>query len=98
MRVIIDIPDMRNKMTKDEAISMLERMRFPEPWEPKLTKKAEEALDMAINALSAIYNIKAEIIKKHFSIAEEDDFDNGRTYGYEECLSIIDKHMEKEGG
>lgn len=56
--MIIDIPDMRNKMTRNEAISMLERMRFPEPWEPKITKNAEEALDMAINALSAIDNVK----------------------------------------
>ncbi len=39
-------------MTKEEAISMLERLRFPEPWEPKLSKGAEEALDMGISALS----------------------------------------------
>lgn len=39
-------------LTREEAISMLERLRFPEPWEPKLSKGAEEALDMAISDLS----------------------------------------------
>lgn len=36
--------------------------------------------------------IRAEIIKKHFSIVEKNDFDNGRTYGYEEVIDIIDKY------
>lgn len=38
-------------MTREKAIEILEMMRYPEPWEPKLTKDAEEALDMAIDAL-----------------------------------------------
>ena len=41
----------------------------------------------------AIEDIKAEIRKKHLSIIENNDFDNGRTYGYDECLAIIDKHI-----
>ena len=41
------------KMTREEAISILEMLRFPEPWEQKLSKGAEEALDMAIACLSA---------------------------------------------
>ena len=35
-------------------------------------------------------DVKAEIMSKHFSIVEKNAFDNGRTYGYEECLSILD--------
>lgn len=46
---------------------------------------------------SFIEDIKAEIEKKHLSIIEKNDFDCGRTYGYEECIEIIDKHIsEKE--
>lgn len=37
-----------------------------------------------------IDDVKAEIMAKHVRIAEKNDFDNGRTYGYEECLSILD--------
>lgn len=36
--------------------------------------------------------IRAEIVKKHLSIVEKNDFDNGRTYGYEEVIEIIDKY------
>ena len=39
-------------MTREEAISTLEMLRFPKPWEQKLSKRAEEALYMAISALS----------------------------------------------
>ena len=35
-------------------------------------------------------DVKAEIEAKHLSIVEKNDFDNGRTYGYDECLSILD--------
>lgn len=37
-----------------------------------------------------IDDVKAEITSKHFGIVEKNDFDNGRTYGYDECLSILD--------
>ena len=36
--------------------------------------------------------IRAEIIKKHLSIVEKNDFDSGRTYNCEEVLDIIDKY------
>ena len=38
-------------MEKREAIEMLERFQNPEPWEPKITDRAYEALQMAISAL-----------------------------------------------
>lgn len=38
-------------MKTKEAIKLLERMRDPEPYEPAITAKAEEALTMAIKAL-----------------------------------------------
>jgi hypothetical protein len=37
-----------------------------------------------------IDDVKAEIRAKHFHIVEKNDFDNGRTYAYEECISILD--------
>lgn len=40
-------------MNKDKAIQLLERLQDPEPYEPMLTKDAYDALQMAIDALSA---------------------------------------------
>ncbi len=40
--------------------------------------------------------IKTEICKKHLSIMERNDFDNGRTYAYDEVIEIIDKYREQE--
>lgn len=36
--------------------------------------------------------IRAEIVKKHLSVMEKNDFESGRTYGYEEILEIIGKY------
>lgn len=38
-------------MENKEAIEMLERFQNPEPWEPQITSRAYEALEMAIAAL-----------------------------------------------
>ena len=38
-------------MENKEAIEMLERIQNPEPWDPQITRRAYEALDMAISAL-----------------------------------------------
>ena len=40
-------------MNKDKAIQLLERLQDPEPYEPVLTKDAYDAIQMAIDALSA---------------------------------------------
>ena len=40
-------------MNKDKAIQLLERLQDPEPYEPQITSEAFEALQMAIDALSA---------------------------------------------
>ena len=40
-------------MNKDKAIQLLERLQNPEPYEPMLTKDADDAIQMAIDALSA---------------------------------------------
>ena len=40
----------------------------------------------------ALDKIRAEIVKKHLSVMEKNDFESGRTYGYEEILEIIDKY------
>lgn len=59
-----------------------------------LTNRELERLVNALNIVNHIEDIKADIKKKHFSIIEGNDFDFGRTYGYEECLEIIDKHTK----
>lgn len=38
-------------MENREAIELLERFQNPEPWEPKITDRAYEALQTAISAL-----------------------------------------------
>jgi hypothetical protein len=43
----------REEMNKDKAIQLLERLQDPEPYEPMLTKDAYDAIQMAIDALSA---------------------------------------------
>ena len=40
-------------MNKGKAIQLLERLQDPEPYEPMLTKDAYDAIQMAIDALSA---------------------------------------------
>lgn len=42
--------------------------------------------------------IRAEIVKKHLSVIEKNDFESGRTYGYEEVLEIIDKYKAESEG
>lgn len=59
-------------MTREEAISTLEMLRFPEPWEQKLSKRAEEALDMAISALS---ENKGDLVSRQAVIDELNKWD-----------------------
>lgn len=56
----------------------------------KLWSYDAETLEGAVARSTPLDDVKAEIISKHSSIVEKNDFDNGRTYGYEECLSILD--------
>lgn len=57
-------------LTREEAISILERLCNPEPWEPKLTKGAKKALDMAISALSDSSGVKNYTVEKLNQILE----------------------------
>ena len=63
---------------------------------------SKEARDEVLGDLKAINDrldvldkIRTEIVKKHFSIIEKNDFESGRTYGYEEVLDIIDKYKSE---
>lgn len=49
---------------------------------------------MSEETIKVLEQIKTEISKKHFSIMEHNDFDNGRTYAYDEVIEIIDKYVE----
>ena len=48
-------------MNTNQAIELLERMRDPEPWGPKITDQAAEALNMAIKALREEAALRARI-------------------------------------
>lgn len=49
---------MRHKITVLDAIDQLDRLQNPEPWEPDITGKAWEALEMAKEALKDIERIR----------------------------------------
>lgn len=69
-------------MTKEEAIKELENMR-----KFNYTLAPMEVFDMAIEALSAIEDIKAEIEEEWQADMYEDKF------GVADCLNIIDRHI-----
>ena len=46
-------------MTTEESIKMLERIQDPEPYEPQITKRAYDALQMVVDALKKQIPMKA---------------------------------------
>lgn len=56
-----------------------------------ITDKDCDRLCKALDNEDVLDKIRAEIVKKHLSVIEKNDFESGRTYGYEEILDIIDK-------
>lgn len=62
------------------------------PQEPFINKPCVSEKVCEHDKQMVLDEIRAEIVRKHLSIAEKNDFDNGRTYGYEEALEIIDKY------
>lgn len=84
-------------MTRDDAIKILKSKM---DGHTDTSYEWVETVRMAIKALEQepiLDKIRAEIIRKHFSIVEKNDFDNGRTYSYEEVLEIIDKYKGENG-
>ena len=63
-------------MNKDKAIQLLERLQDPEPYEPMLTKDAYDAIQMAIDALSA----DGDTISRKAAVEALDDAENA--FGY----------------
>lgn len=57
-----------------------------------ITDKDCDRLCKALDNENVLDKIRAEIVKKHLSVIEKNDFESGRTYGYEEILDIIDKY------
>ena len=85
-------------MTRDEAINRIAEMIVSYKQEDEddtsfnFDDEDIEALKMAISALSAIEDIKAEIEEK---ISHYDHFQGSNTaHGLEIALEIIDKHIE----
>ena len=86
-------------MTKEQRLELLKQIEkdiYVSSLESTFLDDAKScAIHSIINELEQepiLDKIRAEIVKKHLSIVEKNDFDNGRTYGYEEVLGIIDKY------
>ena len=45
--------------------------------------------------VNVLDKIRAEITHRHLSINEKSEFDNGRTYAYEEVIDIINKYRSE---
>ena len=89
-------------MTREEAEKYAENMTYREaiynlmqaksvPYRKATFIKVYELLD-ELEREPVLDKIRAEIVKKHLSVMEKNDFESGRTYGYEEILEIIDKY------
>ena len=63
-------------MDKNKAIQLLERLQDPEPYEPMLTKDAYDAIQMAIDALSA----DGDTISREAAVEALDDAEDA--FGY----------------
>ena len=76
-------------MTREEAIENLKWL-LECSYVDSFEDAENEALDMAIQALESIDKIKAEI-----ELAKKQGFQRNRKT-YDECISIIDKHIGEE--
>ena len=52
-------------MTTEESIKMLERIQDPEPYEPQITKRAYDALQMGVDALKKQIPMKPKRFDLH---------------------------------
>lgn len=52
----------------------------------------------SVDMVGILNKIITEIVKKHMSISEDNAFDSGRTYGYEEVITIIEKYKAESEG
>jgi hypothetical protein len=57
-----------------------------------ITDKDCDRLCKALDNEDVLDKIRIKIVEKHLSVVEKNDFESGRTYGYEEILDIIDKY------
>ena len=63
-----------------------------------ITDKDCDRLCKALDNEDVLDKISAKIVEKHLSVIEKNDFERGRTYGYEEILDIIDKYKAESEG
>ena len=80
-------------MKTDEAFEMLRKMQEPEAWEPQISEKAFDALEMAIDALALMRWIPCskrlpEKIEKNYWICTD--------FGYQ-CPCKWKKYPSKRG-
>jgi hypothetical protein len=105
MKLIIDIPVEKYNEYKrigDSRDVLFEAIRNGTPLDSDSERAEVQAYFAGMSygweegRKDLIDDVKAEIRAKHFHIVEKNDFDNGRTYGYEECLGILN-NIGKEG-
>lgn len=84
----------RNITEKDVSESMDKIRELPTvtPQEPMVEIDLYSVIKQKYIEREVLDEIRAEIVKKHLSVMEKNDFESGRTYGYEEILEIIDKY------
>lgn len=69
-----------------------------EPFKPMVEIDLYSVIKQKYIEREVLDKIRAEIVKKHLSVIEKNDFESGRTYGYEEVLEIIDKYKAESEG
>jgi len=85
MKFVIEIPE--------EAYKARQR------WVANPKRKIDEVDKAIANGKpldDVLDEVRAEITHKHLSINEKSEFDNGRTYAYEEVIDIIDKYKAEK--
>ena len=86
-------------MENKEAIEMLERFQNPEPWEPQITSRAYEALEMAIAALQKQETAKHECEdcskQAYTDTLRMDVYQKGLSDAWEAAKKICDMKWKK---
>ena len=81
-----------------EALYAARKALEQEPYKPMVEIDLYSVIKQSYIEREVLDKIRAEIVKKHLSVIEKNDFESGRTYGYEEVLEILDKYKTESEG
>ncbi len=79
-------------MTNEEAILMLMHLQEPEPWEPEISEKAYDALEIAIEAVKRITPKRPILVNKN------KEFDGNYYLTCPVCGSVLFERVTDEQG